>query len=271
MAGKHSSGGHARKQNKRAGKTVIIVVIAVVVIAALAVGVIWLRDARKPEEIPGEVAIAAATLPPEEIEAPKEEPVVQLPEEKTVPEGPLPEEIEAPKEEPETVETGPEVLGGGEEENALARAEFNAIYSQAGIEPVYQIQAFEGVGYAVFARGSRENGITQYEFLYEDDRVLIMAETSYGFFPDVSAAELEDIVSGLEEASQPPDGAETVTVTGTAAEGYTILQTLVEGLDDPAVVEILSQQALIPAYTDGGYLSYSDTAENMTAMGYAER
>lgn len=270
MAGKHSSGGHARKQNKGAGKTVMIVVIAVAVIAALAVGVIWLRNARRPEEIPGEVAIAAATLPPEEIEAPKEEPVVQLPEEETVPEG-LPEEIEAPREEPETEVTGPEVLGGDEEEKTLERAEFTDIYSQAGIEPVYQIQAFEGVGYAVFARGSRENGISQYEFLYEDDRVLIMAETSYGFFPDVSTSELEDIVSGLEEASQPPEGAETVTVTGEMEEGYMVLQTLIEGLDDPNVVEFLSQQALIPAYTDGGYLSYSDTAENMIDMGYAER
>jgi len=282
MAGKHSSGSHARKQEKGAGKTVMIVVIVVVVIAALAMGLIWFRTPQMPEEIPGEVAIAAATSSPDEFKVPKEEPVVQFPVEEPASEeaqkvfeleGQVAlEEKQAPKEEPTDGESemGPETPGGSTR-LPPAKEEFASIFENAGIEPVYQLTDYEGVGYAVFARGDAEDGISQYEFLYKGDAVVTMAETYYDFFPGASQAELEENARGLAEAIQPPEGVECITTTCEAVEGGTILRILVEGLEDPAIVQQLSELALIPAYTDGGYLSFGSTGDNMGISGYVER
>ena len=271
MAGKHTTGDHAQK-NTSPGKIILIAVIVLVIIAAAALA--WYLSTRSVEEMPGEEAIAAAGYDPNEFPAPEEEPVEEFPAEEPAPTDP-PNEIQAPTEDELVL---PEALPGIEEqvlpeEPVLAppQADFAQIYEDAGIEPVYQLSASDGLDYAVLARGNAASGISQYEFLCSGDTVVTMAETYYAFFPDASEEELETAAHNLEIGSMPPEDMENVTVSCEVADGYVLLCIRMESMDDPDVVAKLSEIAFIP-YTSEEYLYFTETRDRLVeTIGYAER
>ena len=227
-----------------------------------------------PEEISGEEAILAAGENPDEVKAPEteteEEPV-------TATEEPFaadpPDEVKAPEEEPvDEALSGPEVPG--EESMATPpEADFARIFEEAGVEPTYQLASeTEGLGYAVMARGNLMTGISLYEFLYDgEDRVVTMAETYYSFFDGATAEDMEHITGQLLAESQPPEELAYVSVTAETVDNWVVLRIRMDGLDEPAVVDKLSEIAFIP-YTPDEYLYFTATHERLVdSMGYAER
>ena len=273
MAGKHTPGGSAQK-NTSIGRIVLIAVIVLAVVGAAVAVAAWHLTARPVEEIPGEEALASAGYDPNEFPAPAEEPEEEVPAEEPAPTDP-PYEVQAPAED-ETVL--PEALPGAEEQVPLeepvlapAQADFAQIYEDAGIEPVYQLAPADGLGYAVLARGSAASGISQYEFLYDGDTVVTMAETYYSFFEGMSAEEVEIIAGQLLAESQPPEALEYVTVTAETVGSCVVLRIRMENMDDPNVVAQLSEIAFIP-YTSEEYLYFTETRDRLVdTIGYAER
>lgn len=275
MAGKHSAGDKARKHTS-IGKILLIALIVVVVGIAVTAGALWLFAAEPmPEEISGEEAIQAAGDAPDEIKAPEaeamDEPVPAA--EEPVAEDPF-DEMKAPEEEPvdEEFGSGPEVPGE-EIMESPPEADFAQIFDEAGVEPTYQLAAEAGgFGYSVMARGNPMTGISLYEFLYDgEDRVVTMAETYYSFFQGATPEDMEQIAAQLLAESQPPEELDYVTVTGEIVDTCVVLRIRMEGMDDPTVVEKLSEIAFIP-YTPDEYLYFTATHERLVdSMGYAER
>lgn len=274
MAGKHTAGQKARKHTP-VGKIALIAGIVLVAAAAVTAGALWLFAAEPvPEEIAGAEAILAAGDAPDEVKAPEEEP-----EEETVtvteepPMGDAPDEVKAPEEEPVDEElSGPEVPGE-ESMTTPPEADFARIFEEAGVEPAYQLASeAEGLGYAVMARGNLMTGISLYEFLYDgEDRVVTMAETYYSFFDGATAEDMELIAGQLLAESQPPEELDYVAVTGEIVDNWVVLRIRMDGLDEPAVVEKLSEIAFIP-YTPDDYLYFTSTHDRLVdSMGYAER
>ena len=274
MAGKHSAGGQARKHTP-VGKIALIAVIVLAAAAAVTVGALWLFAAEPlPEEISGEEAVLAAGENPDEVKAPEEEPVDEPVTEAEEPsEEENPDEVKAPEEEPVDEELlGPEVPGE-ESMTTPPKAAFAEIFEQAGVEPTYQLAAeAEGFGYAVMARGNPMTGISLYEFLYDgDDRVVTMAETYYSFFEGATAEDMELIAGQLLAESQPPEELDYVAVTGEVVDDCVVLRIRMDGLDEPAVVDKLSEIAFIP-YTADEYLYFTATHDRLVdSIGYAER
>lgn len=271
MAGKHSRGGHARKHIS-GKKTLLIAGIALVALAAVTGVLLWLFAAEPvPVEISGEEAILAAGDAPDEVKAPEEEPVEEVSVEEI--EEYAPDEVKAPEEEPVDEElSGPEVPGEEIMESA-PEADFAKIFEEAGVEPTYQLASeAEGFGYAVMARGNLMTGISLYEFLYDgEDRVVTMAETYYSFFDGATAEDMELIAGELLAESKPPEALEYVAVTGEIVDNWVVIRIRMDGLDEPAVVEKLSEIAFIP-YTPDEYLYFTATHERLVdSMGYTER
>lgn len=269
MAGKHSKG-----KGRPGVKTVWIVLLALAVI--LGAVLIW-ACTRPVVEISGEEAILAAGDAPDEVKAPLEEPEEQITEEQPsptpVPADP-PDEIQAPLEEPEDEElgAGPEVPGTEQTLTSAPRPAFAEIYDGAGIQPVYQMADREGEGYAVLARGNVFAGISQYEFVYDSqDRVTAMAETHYAFYDGATPEALESLAEAIGAEAQPPEAMDNVTVTSEAADGYVLLRIRMEGMDDPDVIDALTEIAFIP-YTSDDYLYFTRTRDNLVnTIGYTER
>ena len=276
MAGKHTAGKRARKHTP-VGKIALVAGIVLVAAAAVTAGALWLFAAEPeelPEEISGEEAILAAGEAPDEVKAPEEEPEEEA---VTVTEEPpmedAPDEVKAPEEEPVDEELfGPEVPG--EESMATPpEADFARIFEEAGVEPTYQLASeAEGLGYAVMARGNLMTGISLYEFLYDgEDRVVTMAETYYSFFDGATPEDMEHIAAQLLAESQPPEALGYVDVTSEIVDNWVVLRIRMDGLDEPAVVDKLSEIAFIP-YTPEDYLWFTATHERLVdSMGYAER
>lgn len=274
MAGKHSAGQKARKHTP-VGKIALVAGIVLAAAAAVTAGALWLFAAEPvPEEISGEEAILAAGEAPDEVKAPEEEPEEEA---VTVTEEPpmedAPDEVKAPEEEPVDEELfGPEVPG--EESMATPpEADFARIFEEAGVEPTYQLASeAEGLGYAVMARGNLMTGISLYEFLYDgEDRVVTMAETYYSFFDGATPEDMEHIAAQLLAESQPPEALGYVDVTSEIVDNWVVLRIRMDGLDEPAVVDKLSEIAFIP-YTPDEYLWFTATHERLVeSMGYAER
>lgn len=274
MAGKHTAGKRARKHTP-VGKIALVAGIVLVAAAAVTAGALWLFAAEPvPEEISGEEAILAAGEAPDEVKAPEEEPEEEA---VTVTEEPpmedAPDEVKAPEEEPVDEELfGPEVPG--EESMATPpEADFARIFEEAGVEPTYQLASeAEGLGYAVMARGNLMTGISLYEFLYDgEDRVVTMAETYYSFFDGATPEDMEHIAAQLLAESQPPEALGYVDVTSEIVDNWVVLRIRMDGLDEPAVVDKLSEIAFIP-YTPEDYLYFTATHERLVeSMGYAER
>lgn len=264
MAGKHSKG-----KDRPGGKTVWIVLAALAVL--LGAVLIW-ACTRPVVEISGEEAILAAGDAPDEVKAPEEEPE-ERPGHTPVPADPS-DEIQAPLEEPEDEElgAGPEVPGTEETLTSAPRPAFAEIYDGAGIQPVYQMADREGEGYAVLARGNVFTGISQYEFVYDSqDRVTAMAETHYAFYEGATPEDLEGLAEAIGAEAQPPEPMDNVAVTCEAADGYVLLRIRMEGMDDPHMIDALTEIAFIP-YTSDDYLYFTRTRDNLVnTIGYVER
>lgn len=274
MAGKHTAGQKARKHRSPAKILLIALMVLAAAAAVTGVSVRLFAPEPMPEEISGEEAILAAGENPDEVKAPEteteEEPVTAT-EEPSVADPP--DEVKAPEEEPvDEALSGPEVPG--EESMATPpEADFARIFEEAGVEPTYQLASeAEGLGYAVMARGNLMTGISLYEFLYDgEDRVVTMAETYYSFFDGATAEDMEHITGQLLAESQPPEELAYVSVTAETVDNWVVLRIRMDGLDEPAVVDKLSEIAFIP-YTPEEYLYFTATHERLVdSMGYAER
>ena len=278
MAGKHTAGHKARKPVSM-GKILLIVLIVVIAAAAVVAALAALfgfaaaepaESAEPVTEIAGEEAVLAAGDAPDEVKAPEAEPVTGS--EEPVEEDPS-DEVKAPEEEPVDEELfGPEVPG--EESMATPpEADFAEIFEEAGVEPTYQLASeAEGLGYAVMARGNLMTGISLYEFLYDgEDRVVTMAETYYSFFDGATPEDMEHIAAQLLAESQPPEALGYVDVTSEIVDNWVVLRIRMDGLDEPAVVDKLSEIAFIP-YTPEDYLYFTATHDRLVdSIGYAER